>query len=114
MDDSTISRTELRQAMEDGQVIVVDALPAAAYQRRHLPTARNLTTDDAATAGGSVLPDRFAPIVAYSTDTACTRGPDLVAALRHLGYEHVRLYAGGIEDWLAAGLPVEAAPAPGS
>jgi hypothetical protein len=57
-----------------------------------------LTAEDAAESANDLLPDRSAPIVAYSTDTACTRGPDLVAELKRLGYHDVRLYAEGIED----------------
>lgn len=104
---ATISRTDLRAAVEAGTVTVVDALPAPAYRQRHLPAALNLTADDAPESADALLPDRAAPIVVYSTDTACTRGPDLAAELRWLGYQNVRLYAEGIEDWIAAGLPVE-------
>lgn len=107
--DPTISRTELRAGIEAGAVIVVDALPAAAYRRRHLPTALNLTAEEAPDKADALLPDRSAPIVVYSTDTACTRAPELVAALGRLGYRNVRRYADGIEDWASAGLPIEPA-----
>ncbi|HEU5027879.1 MAG TPA: DUF4440 domain-containing protein [Spirillospora sp.] len=106
-DSETISRDELRTAIGAGTAVTVDALPAPAYDRRHLPSALNLTAEDAPASAGDVLPDRAARIVVYSTDTSCTRGPDLAAELKRLGYRNVRLYAGGIEDWVAAGLPVE-------
>jgi rhodanese-related sulfurtransferase len=106
---ATIDRAALQRAIEDGTVIVVDALPEPAYRRRHLPGALNLTAEDAPAAAGSVLPDLAHPIVAYSTDESCERGPALVAALDDLGYQRVRLYAGGIEDWVGAGLPIEKA-----
>jgi rhodanese-related sulfurtransferase/ketosteroid isomerase-like protein len=104
----TISRDELRTAIDAGTAVTVDALPAPAYDRRHLPSALNLTAEDAPASAGDVLPDRAARIVVYSTDTSCTRGPDLAAELKRLGYRNVRLYADGIEDWVAAGLPIEA------
>lgn len=99
----TISRTDLQEAIEAGTVTTVDALPAPAYERRHLPTALNLTIEDAPQAAPTILPDPTAPIVVYSTDTSCTRGPEL----KRLGYQNVRLYGEGIEDWITAGLPVE-------
>ncbi|NUW41920.1 rhodanese-like domain-containing protein [Nonomuraea rhodomycinica] len=102
-----MSRDELRAALEAKAVTVVDALPAAPYRRRHLPGAVNLTAFDAAGSAGALLPDRSAAIVAYSTDAGCDRGPALVAELTRLGYADVRLYADGIEDWAAAGLPLE-------
>jgi rhodanese-related sulfurtransferase len=55
----------------------------------------------------AALSDPAAAIVTYSTDAHCTRGPELAGRLRDLGYRDVRTYDGGIEDWIAAGLPVE-------
>ncbi|MFD1938474.1 MULTISPECIES: DUF4440 domain-containing protein [Nonomuraea] len=103
------SREELQAAIKGESVTVVDALPAPVYRRRHLPGALNLTAEDASRSAAELLPDRSAPIVAYSTDTACERGPALVAELKRLGYRNVRLYADGIEDWAGAGLPLESA-----
>lgn len=104
---NTISRTDLQSGITAKTITVVDALPEPAYRRRHLPTALNLTFEAAQDSAHDVLPDRSAPIVVYSTDTACTRGPDLVTELQRLGYEDVRLYSAGIEGWVASGLPVD-------
>lgn len=43
--------------------------------RGQVPAALNLTAEDAAESAYDLLPDRSAQIIAYSTDTACTRGP---------------------------------------
>ena len=101
-----IARSDLRAAINTGSVTVVDALPAAAYRRRHLPGAVNLASEDIAHAA-EVLPDKTTSIVVYSTDTACTRAPELTRLLADLGYRDVRIYSDGIEDWVSAGLPVE-------
>jgi rhodanese-related sulfurtransferase len=103
---NVITQAELRDAVGTGAVTVVDALPLRAYQRRHLPGAVNLPAEDIARAA-DVLPDRSSPIVVYSTDTDCDRGPGLAELLTGLGYRDIRLYAEGIEDWAAAGLPIE-------
>ena len=102
-----ITRDELRAALDDGAVCVVDALPAAPYGQRHLPGALNLTAEEAEAHAAQVLPDRHARIVTYSTDASCTRGPELAERLRALGYRDVRTYRAGIEDWIGAGLEVE-------
>ncbi|MEV6634682.1 rhodanese-like domain-containing protein [Actinoplanes sp. NPDC051470] len=102
-----IGRDYLRSALSVGAVTVVDALPAHAYANRHLPSAVNLTAEDAAARAPSVLPDRAADIVVYSTDAHCTRGPDLAAALEQLGYTNISVYTEGIQPWADAGLPVE-------
>lgn len=104
-----IARPELRSAIDARDVTVVDALPPAPFARRHLPGALNLTAEDSDERIRAALPDQTARIVTYSTDEACVRGPELAARLRALGYTDVRTYAGGIEDWIAAALPIERA-----
>lgn len=107
---NTINRDELAEAIDSGTVAVVDALPAAPYANRHLPGALNLTIEEIADAG-TVLPEMKAQIVVYSTDTSCNRGPELAEALTAAGYTGVRVYADGIADWAAAGLPLESGTA---
>ena len=100
-----ITRDELHSALDS--VTVVDALPPAPYGQRHLPGALNLVEEDSDEHVAGVLPDKAAPIVTYSTDVDCRRGPDMAARLEALGYRDVRTYRDGIADWVAAGLPVE-------
>ena len=104
---TSITRDQLRAAIDDDTVIVVDALPAAPYGRRHLPGALNLVAEDADAKAADLLPDRDAALVTYSTDTHCGRGEALAERLRALGYTDVRTYHGGIEDWVGAGLAVQ-------
>jgi rhodanese-related sulfurtransferase len=103
----TISREELRSAIDDDTVTVVDALPSAPFARRHLPGAVNVVAEDPDGQVRAVLPDRAVSIVTYSTDHACARGPKLAERLERLGYSDVRNYEDGIEDWVAAGYSVE-------
>jgi rhodanese-related sulfurtransferase len=104
---TSIMRDELRSALDDGSVTVVDALPPAPYGARHLPGALNLVEEDDDARVGDVLPDKAAAIVTYSSDAHCTRGPALAERLQALGYTDVRTYDEGIEGWVGAGLPVE-------
>jgi rhodanese-related sulfurtransferase len=102
----TVTQAELVEAIDSGNVVVVDALPAAAFSNRHLPGSVNLTIEEIAEAA-SRLPDQAAAIVVHSTDTSCSRAPELAAALSTAGYRDVRIYADGIADWAEAGLPLE-------
>ena len=52
-------------------------------------------------------PDRSATIVTYCSNEACPNSQQVARALDGLGYADVRKYAGGIEDWVNAGLPIE-------
>ena len=100
-----VDREHVQAAMETG-AIVVDALPAAPYSRRHLPGAVNVVAEDPDAQVRTVLPDLSAVVITYSTDEYCDRGPGLAERLITLGYTDVRNYRGGISDWVAAGLPV--------
>lgn len=108
---TTIARDDLRSALDGGAVTVVDALPAEPYRRRHLPGALNLVIDEVEERGRLLLPAPDASIVTYSTDAVCGRGEALAERLEELGYSDVRVYRDGIEDWVAAGLPVESSGA---
>jgi rhodanese-related sulfurtransferase len=104
---TSISREKLRSAIDEKTAVVVDALPAAPYRRRHLPGALNLVVEDADAKAAEVLPDKDATIVTYSTDVECGRGERLAERLRELGYADVRTYHEGIEDWVGNGLAVQ-------
>ncbi|MGW5054299.1 rhodanese-like domain-containing protein [Actinokineospora sp. NPDC004072] len=109
-----ISREELRAALADGSVVVVDTMPVAYYEKQHLPGARNIPgfpyeraaefTDEHAP---SVLPDKSAPVVVYCANTPCRNSEFVGRRLLELGYADVRKYREGIEDWVAGGLPTE-------
>ena len=54
----------------------------------------------------TLLPERDVPIVVYCTGR-CTSSDAVARRLRDLGYEHVAVYAGGKEDWVEKGFPLE-------
>jgi rhodanese-related sulfurtransferase len=102
-----ITRNELQAAIADGEVTVVDALPASYFEQLHLPGAVNLFVDEAAARAASVLPDKNAAIVTYCSNEACPNSEGVARTLTRLGYTDVRKYREGIQDWVAAGLPTE-------
>jgi rhodanese-related sulfurtransferase len=103
----TISRDELRHAIQDGGVTVVEALPPMYYEDAHLPGAVNLPHDRVRELAPALLPDRDAAIVVYCASLACQNSGVATRELIAIGYRDVREYAEGKQDWLDAGLPVE-------
>ncbi|MCK2220495.1 rhodanese-like domain-containing protein [Actinomadura sp. ATCC 31491] len=101
----TITRDELRAAL--GTVTVVDTLGGDYYAQQHLPGAIPLVESEVAERAAELLPDRHATVVTYCTNPSCPNSKAVAARLTALGYTDVRRYAEGIEDWVAAGLPVE-------
>lgn len=104
-----ISRDELKAAVDAGDVTVVDALGGTYWADRHLPGAVPLAPGDVAQQAAAVLPDTEALIVTYCSNPACPNSGQVADKLTALGYRNVRKYREGIEDWVAAGLPVESA-----
>ena len=114
-----ITRDELRNGIDAGTLVVVDTMPVAYYEREHLPGAVNIPGypyDDAAAFtdrhAPDVLPDKSADIVVYCANAPCRNSDFVGARLTQLGYANVRKYRGGIEDWVAAGLPTSTSDTP--
>lgn len=104
-----ITRDELKAAIDEGTVTVVDALGGEYYAKQHLPGAIALVLADVDAQAPTVLPDRDAAIVAYCSNPACPNSGQVADRLTALGYTNVRKYREGIEDWTAAGHPTETA-----
>ncbi|GAB3170443.1 rhodanese-like domain-containing protein [Myceligenerans halotolerans] len=102
-----ISRDELAAAIEQQDLTLIDTLPAAYYDKQHLPGAVNLVLADVDAHAADLLPDKNARLVTYCTGPTCQNSTQVAARLRELGYTNVSKYADGIEDWTAAGLPTE-------
>lgn len=109
---ASITRDELKAAVDAGTVTLVDALGGEYYAKQHLPGAVALVLADVDARAATVLPDRDAAIVTYCSNTACPNSGQVAERLAALGYTNVRKYREGIEDWVGAGLPtVSAQPA---
>jgi rhodanese-related sulfurtransferase len=102
-----ITRDDLAAAIEAGTVTVVDALGGAYHAQQHLPGAVPLAPADVDAQAAALLPDRNAAIVTYCSNPACPNSGQVADRLTALGYTDVRKYREGIEDWTAAGLPVQ-------
>jgi rhodanese-related sulfurtransferase len=103
----TITRAELRDAVEAGTVTVVEALPASYYEEGHIPGAINIPHTEVRKLAPELLPDQDAAIVVYCANEPCPNSGIAAHVLRKLGYTDVRDYAEGKHDWREAGLPLE-------
>ena len=62
----TISRDELKQKIDrNDDFLLVETLPAIAYDHAHLPGAINLPPDSVKSLASQILPDKNAEIVVY-------------------------------------------------
>jgi len=62
----TISRNELSEKIDRGDsFLLLETLPATAYQHVHLPGAINMPPDQVKQLAAKLLPDKHADIVVY-------------------------------------------------
>lgn len=106
---TTITRDEVVSALEEGNVTLVEALPARYYEKAHLPGAINVPHDRVDELAPQLLRDRDARIVVYCADTACQNSSVAARRLVELGYRNVLDYEAGKQDWIDADLPTESA-----
>jgi rhodanese-related sulfurtransferase len=101
----TIERDELRRRVEakDPRFKLVMALGEWEFRTKHIPGS--LHFKDAAEMLSALRKDD--EIVVYCTNPPCLASVAAYHGLEQAGYTNVRRYAGGIEDWEGAGLPLE-------
>ena len=99
-----ISREELKEKIDRGDdFTLVMTLSEWAFEAKHIPGSINVTRPEQATE--ALNPDD--EIVVYCSNPACTASQMAYHFLTSRGFENVRRYAGGVQDWEAAGFPLE-------
>ncbi|MFN0075052.1 MAG: rhodanese-like domain-containing protein [Prosthecobacter sp.] len=101
-----ISIADLKQAIADKKVTVIDVNGPASYKAGHVPTAVDFATQKDSLA--SVLPaDKGALVVAYCGGPACSAYKAAANAASQLGYTNVKHLSAGISGWKAANEALE-------
>lgn len=104
----TIERDELKQAIDENEVTVIETLRDEHFAQGHIPGAIHIHFEAVTDRAAALLPDKDAAIVTYCSNTACQNSESAARSLEKMGYTNVRRYSEGKEDWEAGGLPLEA------
>jgi rhodanese-related sulfurtransferase len=102
-----ITRDELQARLSDPRLVLLEALPETYFRQGHLPGARWFPHDRARELAAAAAPRKDDPIVVYCASATCQNSHVAARALAAMGYQDVRVYAGGKADWAEAGLPLE-------
>ena len=101
-----ISIAELKTAIAEKKVTLLDANGSQVYQSGHIPGAIDFQANKAKLA--SELPaDKSALVVAYCGGPTCPLYAAAAKAAQELGYTNVKHLSAGISGWKAAGAPTE-------
>jgi rhodanese-related sulfurtransferase len=101
-----ISINELKKAIEEKKVAVIDVNGSASYAKGHVPTAVDFAAAKSDLA--SKLPsDKSTLVVAYCGGPTCSAYKKAANAAKELGYTNVKHLSAGISGWLQAGEKTE-------
>jgi rhodanese-related sulfurtransferase len=106
-----IDSDTLWQKIQDGGIVVVDALGPISYGAAHLPGAVNIPPQRVDDLAERRIPSLDAEVVVYCQNPACESSVEVAERLVALGFRNVWHYSGGKDEWRAAGLPLEGARA---
>jgi rhodanese-related sulfurtransferase len=100
-----ITHSELKQAISDKKVVLIDVNGSESYKSGHIPGAIDFEkTKDLA----KLLPaDKSSLIVAYCYGESCAAYRRAALEAQKLGYTNVKHYAAGITGWKAQQEKVE-------
>jgi len=97
-----ISIKDLKKAIEEKKVVLIDVNGTESWQNGHIPGAVNFETYEGKLA--SVLPkDKKALVVAYCGGPTCKAYQAAANAAKKLGYKNVKHLSAGISGWNKAG-----------
>jgi len=92
-----------------GGALFLDARPATQFATGPIPAARSLPEDEFEERVGGVIDDAAGAlaVVTYCQGMECDEGHLLARKLRGAGVGRVVVFAGGVDEWKAAGHPLE-------
>ena len=105
----SMTKESVKDRMKDTNVVVLNVLPENDYAKLHITGSENLpmglnANDFVQAVEKKYGKDKF--FITYCAGLNCNVGPNAAKALQDKGFK-ANDYAGGIQEWSSAGLPVE-------
>jgi rhodanese-related sulfurtransferase len=101
-----ITADELKALQESAtKPTVVNVLPPEAYRKAHIAGSINVPLAHLKSLAGRL--NKESTVVTYCAGPGCSASDKAAEQLQALGFKSVRVYKGGIQEWSAAGRPVE-------
>lgn len=100
----TISKEELKQAMDNGTVDVLNVLSKDYYDKLHIKGSKSIPLAELKEKWETL--DKSKTYVTYCAHQQCDASRKAAEFLQDKGFT-VNAYEGGIKEWAESGLPVE-------
>ncbi|MBC7363858.1 MAG: rhodanese-like domain-containing protein [Candidatus Aminicenantes bacterium] len=104
-----ISLAEAESLWASGEALMVDSRSREEYAAGHVPGAFSLPLVEVKNGQDNLLQllPEDKPLVVYCEGGSCQTSLALAKILSKKGYRNIKVFSGGWEEWLQAGLPVE-------
>ena len=108
-DPPAISLDYAMMKFQSRNTVFLDARYPEDFKAGHIRGAINLPYEESEEHAPQVLPGlpKEHEIITYCDGTECETSLLLARELRELGYQDIKVFFGGWQEWLKAGLPVE-------
>ncbi|NBC48443.1 MAG: rhodanese-like domain-containing protein [Gammaproteobacteria bacterium] len=106
----TLTREALKAMIDrDEEIVLVNVLDPSAFEQAHIPGSYNVpATEKEFEANIRALgASEESRVVLYCSNFECNASHAAGKRLEQAGFRNVHRYAGGIEDWMDAGYPIE-------
>ena len=102
-----LNTEQLWKMMQEGEdFTLVDALSRDQFEKMRIKGSISIPSKETLQEASAKL-DKHDKIVVYCSNPQCDASEIAVQKLEQGGYENVYHYAGGIQEWKEAGLPME-------
>ena len=101
-----VTSSELKANLESEGVIVYDIRTEGEYMEGHVPGAINVQPQNIRQIASQLPGDKSQPLIFYCRGTGCTLSRVAAMEAYKLGHEDIRIFTGGVPDWIQAGYPV--------
>ena len=102
----TISAEGLKEKMDDGEdFTLINVLSSDEYEKEHIPGSINIPYQDIAKHYKELNKDK--EIIVHCSDEFCDASSIAYEKLKKLGFDNVKEFEGGIDEWKENGYPLE-------
>jgi len=103
-----ISLGEAEELFRREDVLFIDSRRKTSYQQGHIPGAVNVDFEVARKSNFKLQTEALwdQVLVIYCDGSECRSSSELAKIYARQGYQDIRVFFGGWDEWLAAGLPI--------
>ncbi|MBD0371804.1 MAG: hypothetical protein ICV60_13265 [Pyrinomonadaceae bacterium] len=101
-----ITRAELKEKIISGDKFYLIEIESAEHTKQaHIPGALRIPLGEIREHAEKVLLNKSPDLVFFCQDDSCPCAGEARDIFTTMGYESIRHYSKGVEDWVGAGLP---------